>query len=92
MAKYSIDHGIPVPGRMGRRANADIPAYSDYPLDWMDVSDSFFIPTDCDAITKTRMQQEISRNISNWKKKTGNDRKIFTVRSVSGGIRAWRLK
>ena len=80
---YKIDKGIPLSSYKNKS--------SKYPLDEMEVGDSFFVPHP-DA-QKAR-QNAISHNAGQYKKlpKHMPFQRHFTTRTVEGGARIWRTK
>jgi hypothetical protein len=72
-----IERNVPIPPPHGRGRPVR------FPFAGMAVGDSFFV-----ADTKSK---EISNCVSNFVKHHGGNRK-FTVRTVEGGARCWRVK
>ncbi len=72
--KIKIDKNIPIPSPRGGSASM-------YPLDTMEIGDSFFIG----GVESRLLQIRIM-----GKAQTKNPKK-FTTRTVDGGIRCWRI-
>ena len=76
---YEIEKGIPVPiASRTRKENL--------PLGKMEVNDSFFFPAGKEE--SYRIRGRISQAASHMKNRTGE---VFTVRTVEGGVRCWRI-
>lgn len=79
-----IEKGIPVPPH--RRGSRNRP--SKYPLELLEVGDSFFVP----GADERERAQAMSSIASRWKRgKFVGGPKRFTTRVVEGGVRCWRL-
>lgn len=75
---YTIDTSIPVPARRGGR-----PSGTKYPLEQMDVGHSFLVASDVKPATVRSALGNFSKNNPDYK---------FTMRTVDGGVRVWRVK
>ena len=73
---YTIEKGIPIPAPAGGR-----PAV--YPLEGMDVGDSFFIP-----LPEGKKPQGTQSGVARAARRFAD--KTFSSRKVEGGIRIWR--
>jgi hypothetical protein len=72
---YLIDKSVPLPdARAG---------YTRYPLDLMEVADSFFA-----ADLDTEQTHRIRTQANYYKRKYHRE---YTVRQVPGGVRVWRI-
>ena len=80
---YKIDKGIPL---CAPRAQSN-----KYPLDEMEVGDSFFVPHP-DA--KKARQNALARNAGQYRKPPKHTpfQRHFVTRTVEGGVRIWRVK
>ena len=76
--EFKIEKGVPIPKvPYGAKKKPE-----KYPFLSMDVGDSFFIPG---------MESKIvTAYISSWRRRVGNSKK-FSVRTMDGGIRVWRV-
>lgn len=77
---FKIEKNIELPERYKK-------AHKKYPLEEMDVTDSFFIPYK-DEHQRT-VQSRVSASITKYAKETNTK---FTIRSLEEGIRVWRIK
>ena len=75
-----IDKSVPIPAVV--QPNARV-----YPLDEMDVGDSFFLASD----NKRALTNRIRSAISQYSRRRDNGRK-FVTRCVDGGVRCWRVE
>lgn len=74
MAEIKIEKGIPIPTRPPRPLK--------YPLDKMEIGDSFFVPNKKRETMRVQITEAQKRL---WPKR-------FTVRAVTGGgVRVWRV-
>jgi hypothetical protein len=79
MSKFQIEDGVPIPTRNGKSQRK-------YPLSALLVGQSFFVPFASDDARKELFRLS---SVAIWHgKKTG---KKFTVRTVEGGVRVWRV-
>lgn len=79
---FQIEKNVPLPDGTSARAT--------YPFASMKRGDSFFVPAKARE-ELSKMRNRISAAVAQWSRRHG--RKItFTVRSVDGGVRVWRIK
>lgn len=76
-----IEKGIPLPNnRIVRKPR--------YPFDEMEVGDSFFVAADGLEVYRLHGRLNQQKSLSEAHKKGA----VFTIRSVPGGVRVWRLQ
>ena len=79
---FAVDQNIPIaPKKSSPRPNAKCWRY---PFDRMEVGDSFFLPPRKDGVLPN-----VNAAAKQWGDKRGRK---FSVRSVDGGVRVWRVK
>lgn len=78
---YAIEKNVAIPTI--ERPNRKTGAYK-YPFAWMEVGDSFFVP-----INREKELKSVASSCSLYGKKLSRK---FTVRSVRGGVRVWRVE
>lgn len=79
---FKIEKNKPMPERAFKTA---------FPLDKMEVGDSFFVPLRHDKDTIARLQSSISGKTRDWSLRSKNDSK-FATRVEGKGVRVWRIK
>ena len=77
---FIVEKDIPVPEKSSRDRK--------YPLDQMEVGDSFLVPTD-PAMTVSKLQKKASASVAYAHRTLGGRR--FVTRQVEGGVRVWRI-
>jgi hypothetical protein len=82
---YQIDTDIPLPARTNPNAGA---TPSVYPLADMLVGDSFFVPCDSVTIADRRRVSAATAGFTRRRKDSGIK---FSIRTVDGGLRVWRV-
>lgn len=78
---YQIEKDIPIPLKKPYRSN--------YPLDKMEINDSFFVKGDAKKINHVRT------NITTFYNRTIKEGKVcpkFMTRRIDDGLRVWRVK
>lgn len=76
----AVEKDIPIPEASHRKRR--------YPLDQMEVGDSFLVPTD-PAMTFRKLQAKASSSVAYAHGTLGGRR--FVTRQVEGGVRVWRI-
>lgn len=89
LKQFKIDKGIPIPPIVTRGGGLGRPGAmngkSKYPLDGMQVGDSFKVPDAKGTAISSAVQTARSRTLKLKKMK-------FAIRTVKGGVRVWRVK
>jgi len=96
---FKIEKNIPVPAATSSTQDAK------YPLDDMEVGDSFLIPVEVPASVKgdkeraaafadevKTFKNRLTGAFGRYRKKDGNQAKRFVNRTVEGGVRAFRVE
>jgi hypothetical protein len=76
--RFEIEHNIPIPLRLSEKM----------PVEKMAMGDSFFVPLTDDR-TVSELRRQVIAALQWYRKNTGRH---FTVRSVDGGVRVWRIE
>ena len=81
MANLQVESNIPIPSfKRGRGRQKGV---SKYPFSSLEIGQSFFVPGN--------RRTSGGSIIASWYKSQGRDR-IYTLRTVEGGVRIWRVK
>lgn len=78
---FAIEKGIPIVPQRN--------VISKYPFKTMEVGDSFFVP--CAGGDERKTMARITTAISQFKKAKNQSELRFSVRTVEGGLRCWRV-
>ena len=77
-----IEKGVPLP--VNRLVREPL-----YPFDDMSVGDSFFVPEE-NTVERFRLHGKLAQHKGRSEAKKNGA--VFTIRSVTGGVRVWRLQ
>lgn len=89
LKQFKIDKDIPLPPVVAKRSRLGRPGAvngkSKYPLDDMQVGDSFKVPDARATVVSSAVQTARNRVLKLEKAR-------FAIRTVKGGVRVWRVK